>query len=146
MNDLMVMTEIAGCRCGLPASDVASVIDLGAITPVPSSPDFIAGITALRSQALTVIDCRKALGLDPKPFETDSRAAVVTIASHSYALIVDKIEDISTTQSEPTEVTGGFGPEWTRIATGMIETAIGPALMLDLPSLIAGPEKFGEAA
>ena len=146
MNDLLVMAQIAGRRCALPASDVKSVIELGAITPVPRSPDFIAGITALRSQALTVIDCRRALGFEPAQWSTDHRAAVVLIDGHSYALMVDAIEDIATGQSTPDDVPGGFGKEWTRVATGMVETAIGPALLIDLPALIAGPDILGAAA
>ncbi|MEM9086124.1 MAG: chemotaxis protein CheW [Pseudomonadota bacterium] len=146
MSELLVMAQVAGRRCALPASDVKSVIELGAITPVPCSPDFIAGITALRSQALTVIDCRKALGLNPEAWETDHRAAVVAVGGHSYALIVDAIEDIASGQTSPDSVPGGFGPEWNRAARGMIETAIGPALLIDLAALIAGPAVTGAAA
>ncbi|MEM9501404.1 MAG: chemotaxis protein CheW [Pseudomonadota bacterium] len=141
MNDLLVMTQIAGRRCALHASDVQSVIELGTITPVPRTPDHIVGITALRSQALTVIDCRLALGFEKVEWSTDSRAAVVRINGHSYALIVDSIEDITTSVTEPEQVVGGFGPEWSRIAAGMIETAIGPALLMDLEALIAGRDE-----
>jgi purine-binding chemotaxis protein CheW len=146
MNDLLVMAQIAGRRCALDAGDVKSVIELGAITPVPRSPGFIAGITALRSQALTVIDCRLALGFCEPHWSTDHRAAVVAVGGHSYALIVDRIEDIATGQSSPDSVPGGFGSEWSRVATGMVETAIGPALLIDLPALIAGPDTLGAAA
>ncbi|NQX93710.1 MAG: chemotaxis protein CheW [Erythrobacter sp.] len=146
MSDLLVMAQIAGRRCALHAGDVKSVIELGAITPVPRSPDFIAGITALRSQALTVIDCRLAIGFRELHWNTDHRAAVVKVGGHSYALMVDAIEDIATGQSSPDTVPGGFGEEWSRVATGMVETAIGPALLIDLPALIAGPEALGAAA
>lgn len=139
MNDLMVMAQIAGRRCALPAHDVQSVIELGTITPVPKTPDFIAGITALRSQALTVIDCRRALGFPKIEWATDPRAAVVSVGGYSYALMIDAIEDITTAIGEPGQVTGGFGPEWSRVATGMIETSSGPALLIDLPALVAGP-------
>ncbi|MBV7259116.1 chemotaxis protein CheW [Erythrobacter crassostreae] len=145
MSDLMVMTQIAGRRCALHAHDVQSVIELGAVTPVPQTPDFIAGITALRSQALTVIDCRLALGFKGTDWSTDPRAAVVSVNGYSYALTLDAIEDITTSIGEPTQITGGFGPEWSRVATGMIETSAGPSLLIDLAALIAGPdEKSGD--
>lgn len=139
MNELMVMAQIAGRRCALHAHDVQSVIEIGKITPVPRTPEFIAGITALRSQALTVIDCRLALGVESLEWSTDQRAAVAKVGGHSYALIVDAIEDITTSLDEPRQVTGGFGPEWSRVATGLIETSSGPALLIDLAALIAGP-------
>lgn len=140
MSELVLMSQIAGRRCAMAANDVKSVIELGHIAPVPRAPGFIAGITALRSQALTVIDCRLALGLASEPWPRDSRAAVVAIEGHAYALMVDAIEDIATAMSEPGQIPGGFGPGWSRAAYGMIETGIGPALLLDLPALIAGPE------
>ena len=150
MNDLLVMCQIAGRRCAMHAHDVSSVIEVGAIAPVPRTPEFIAGITAMRSQSLTVIDCRLALGFEQREWPTDHRAAVITAAGHSYALRVDAIEDITTGSAETTQVPGGFGAEWSRVASGMIETAIGPALLIDLPRLIAGPagtaEQFGAAA
>jgi purine-binding chemotaxis protein CheW len=140
MSQLVLMSQIAGRRCAMAAHDVKAVIELGAIAPVPRAPAFIAGITALHSQALTVIDCRVALGLEREAWPCDSRAAVVAIDGHFYALMVDGIEDIATAMSEPGQIPGGFGAQWSRAAHGMIETGIGPALLLDLPALIAGPD------
>lgn len=139
-GDLLVIAQIAGRRCALSALDVKSVIEIGTVTPIPRAPAWIAGITALRSQALTVIDCRRALGLDGHEWPTDHRAAVVADSGYSYALMVDSIEDITTAAGEAGQVPGGFGAEWSRVATGMIETLAGPALMLDLAALLAGPD------
>ena len=139
-NQLLLIAQIAGRRCALDALDVKSVIELGAITPIPRAPGYIAGITALRSQTLTVIDCRLALGLAPQAWPTDDRAAVVAEGGHAYALMVDAIEDITTAIGVPGQVPGGFGAQWSRAASGMIETMIGPALLIDLPALLAGPD------
>lgn len=136
---LLVILQIAGRRCALPALDVRSVIETAAITLVPRAPAWIAGITALRSQALTVIDCRRAIGA-AGDWPTDHRAAVVSEGGHSYALLIDGIEDITTAAGEVGQVPGGFGAEWSRVALGMIETMVGPALLIDLPALLAGPE------
>lgn len=139
-GQLLVIAQIAGRRCALCALDVKSVIEIGTVTPIPRAPAWIAGITALRSQALTVIDCRRALGLGSDDWATDHRAVVVTEGGHSFALMVDSIEDITTAAGEAGQVPGGFGAEWSRVATGMIETLAGPALMLDLAALLGGPE------
>lgn len=139
-GDLLVIARIAGRRCAMSALDVRSVIEIGTVTPIPRAPGWITGITALRSQALTVIDCRAAIGIAPHDWPTDHRAVVVAESGHSYALLVDGIEDITTAAGEVGQVPGGFGTEWSRIATGMIETMAGPALLVDLPALLAGPE------
>ncbi len=146
MKDLMVMAQIAGRRCAIKACDVKSVIEIGAVAPVPGTPDHIAGITALRSQTLTVIDCRRALGLNPDDWELDHRAIVVSVQGHSYALKVDSVDDITTCVTEPDIVPGGFGAEWSRISAGLIETNAGPALLLNLGSLIDVGYDVGAAA
>jgi len=139
MADLLVMVTIGGRRCAFPAGDVRSVIELGSVTPVPGTPDYLAGITALRSQALTVIDTRYALGIEAEQYPTDTRAAVVKSGGHSYALMVDEVEDITTAIAETGEIVGGFGDEWSRVSKGVVETAIGPALLVDLGALLSPP-------
>ena len=146
MSELLVMVQIAGRHCALRAHDVQSAIELGAVTPVPAAPAYVTGITALRSQALTVLDCRRAIGFREVQWPTDHRAVVAMIDGHSYALQVDLIDDVTTGNADAGQVQGGFGPCWSRVARGMIETGAGPALLLELPVLIAGPDATGAAA
>lgn len=141
MNELLVLAMIAGRRIAFRAVEVQSVIEVGTITPVPRTPDHIAGLTAQRSQALTVFDTRRALGFDPDGYETDVRAAVVASGGHSYALRVDRVDDIVEAVSEPAPIAGGFGDQWAAIAIGMVETGAGPALLLDIDALIEGPQR-----
>ncbi|MCR2834698.1 chemotaxis protein CheW [Parerythrobacter lacustris] len=137
MSTLYVMIEIDGRLAAIDAADVQSVIEVGSIYPVPRAPGHIAGLTAMRSQSLTVIDCRKALGL---PSQTvPERAPVVRVADHSYALMVDRVDDVLESRSEPAAVPGNFGADWQRAGRGMIETDRGPALLVNVEALIAGP-------
>jgi purine-binding chemotaxis protein CheW len=138
MADLLVMTEIAGRRAAFRAVEVQSVLEIENVSPVPRAPDFIAGLTAMRSRSLTVVDCRKSLGL-PAETPPDSRAAVVEIDGHLYALQVDKVEDVTEAKSAPVPINGGFGKAWERVALGMVETAEGPALLIDIEQLVSGP-------
>ena len=146
MSDLLVSITVHGRRCALRAYDVQSVIELGDITPVPGAPSYVVGLTAMRSQALTVIDCRSALGLDASSCETDVRAPVVTVNGHSYALIVDLVEDVTRSEGAAGDVLGGFGEEWSNASHGMVETDSGPVLLLDAEALIDGPARTAAAA
>ena len=139
MNELLLMCTIAGRRAAIPAIEVQSVIEVENITPIPGTPDFILGLTALRSQALTVIDCSLALGLDQTSEDSDRRAAVVEIEGHLYALLVEEAHDVGEARSEPVAVPGGFGEGWQRAARGMVETDGGPTLLVDIGQLISGP-------
>ena len=139
MNELLLMCTIAGRRAAIPAVEVQSVIEVENITPIPGTPDFILGLTALRSQALTVIDCALAIGLEQACTARDKRAAVVDIDGHLYALLVEEAHDVGEAKSEPVAVPGGFGEGWQRAAGGMVETDGGPTLLVDIEHLVSGP-------
>lgn len=139
MNDLLLLCVIAGRRAAIPAVRVQSVIEIDEITPIPGVHSFIRGLTALRSQALTVIDCSAALGFDCQAASPEQRAAVVDVEGHLYALLVDAAYDVGEARSEPIEVPGGFGAGWQAAARGMVETDTGPTLLIDVETLVAGP-------
>ncbi len=140
MNDLLLIVTIAGQRVLLRALDVQSVIEVEALTPVPRAPAHVAGLSALRSRVLTVIDCRRSLELAlDEDAPAGSHAAVVEHDGHSYALLVDGVEDVTEALSEPLPVRSKLVSGWERISPGMVETAEGPLLLIDVPAMIAGP-------
>lgn len=145
MNQLLLMCLIAGRRAAIPTDRVLSVIEIEAVTPIPATPDFIVGLTALRSQALTVIDCRVSLGFAPSDRVIGCRAAVIEHEGYRYALLVDEAFDVAEALSEPVQVAGGFGEGWLAAAKGMVETESGPALLVDVEQLLLGPQRAAAA-
>lgn len=141
MNQLLLICLIAGRRAAIPAVRVLSVIEIEAVTPIPATPGFIVGLTALRSQALTVVDCRVSLGFPASERVIGSRAAVIEHDGHRYALLVDEAFDVAEAMSEPTQVPGGFGDGWSQAARGMVETESGPALLVDVEQILLGPRQ-----
>jgi purine-binding chemotaxis protein CheW len=141
MNELLLVVTIAGERVALPAAAVESVVELDTLIPVPRAAAHIAGLSALRSRVLTVIDCKRSLELGTSDCSGGiHEAAVVELDGHHYALIVDLVEDVVEAQSDPTPVRAAMGPGWERVATGMVETESGPLLLVDVAALIAGVE------
>jgi purine-binding chemotaxis protein CheW len=141
MNELLLIVTIAGERVALPAAAVESVVELETLTPVPRAPHHVAGLSALRSRVLTVIDCMRSLELGNTDCADGIReAAVIELDSHHYALIVDQVEDVVEALSEPASVRAAMEPGWDRVATGMVETEAGPLLLIDVTALIAGPD------
>ncbi len=146
MNAMMLVVGIAGRRAGIPALSVNSVIDLVSITPVPQTAPHIAGLAALRSRPLTVIDCRAALGLEPEADPAAGRRAVVVEhEGHLYGLLVDAADDIVAARGEPGPMGADPGPGWREAASGKIETETGALLLLDLAALIAGTDRAAAA-
>ena len=139
MNELLLVVTVAGERVALPAAAVESVVELESLIPVPRSAPHVAGLSALRSRVLTVIDCMRSLELGESDCSEGIReAAVVELDGHHYALIVDLVEDVVQAQSDPAPMRAAMGPGWERVSQGMVETEAGPLLLIDVAALIAG--------
>lgn len=144
MTDLLLVVTIAGQKVALRAAGVQSVIEVGVLTPVPRAPSHVAGLWALRSRVLTAIDCSRCVGhVDALSCDY---AAVVEHDGHSYALLVEAVDDVTRALSEVGPVPAPLNPGWDAMMQGMIETDQGPLLLADPVALITGPEDARVAA
>ena len=138
---LLLIVTIAGQRVALPADAVESVVELDTLITVPRAQPHVAGLSALRSRVLTVIDCRRSLEMGESEFcEGIREAAVVELDGHHYALIVDVVEDVVEALSDPNPVRAAMEDGWERVSQGMVETEVGPLLLVEVAALIAGAE------
>jgi purine-binding chemotaxis protein CheW len=141
MNELLLIVTIGGQRVALPAAAVESVVELDTLIPVPRAAPHVAGLSALRSRVLTVIDCMRSLELGTSDTSDGIReAAVVELDGHHYALIVDIVEDVVEAIGEPSQVRAAMGHGWERVSKGMVETEVGPLLLIDVEALVSGVE------
>jgi purine-binding chemotaxis protein CheW len=141
MSSLLLVVTIGGQRVALPSDAVESVVELDTLIPVPRAAPHVAGLSALRSRVLTVIDCMRSLELGTTECSNGIReAAVVELDGHHYALIVDLVEDVVEALSDPTPMRAAMGEGWERVSAGLVETESGPLLQVDVAALIAGAE------
>ena len=56
MEQLYLLATLAGARIAVDASEVEAVVKLTEISPVPGMGVHVAGLSALRSRVLTIID------------------------------------------------------------------------------------------
>ena len=141
MSMLLLVVTIAGEQVALPADAVEAVVELDTLIPVPRAAPHVAGLSALRSRVLTVIDCMRSLDLGVTDCSDGIReAAVVELDGHHYALIVDLVQDVVEAQSDPVPIRAAMGPGWERVADGMVESGIGPLLLVDVAALVTGLE------
>ena len=139
MAELLLIVRMAGRRVAIRAGEVEAVVELEGVTPVPRSAAHIAGLSALRSRVLTVIDSRVSLCLAPDASASLAEAIVVPSGGHTYALLVEQIEDVAEASGEPAPVQASPGPGWERIAVGMIDAGDDLLLLVDPHAIIAGP-------
>lgn len=134
---LVLIVRLAGERVALRADAVASVVELDEITPVPRAAAHVAGLAALRSRVLTVIDTYRSIGL--ASLGDDGREAVVVERDgHHYALLVDSIDDVMDASDEDHGTRTPMSARWANVATGTVEAGCDILLLLDIDALVAG--------
>ena len=141
MNEMLLVVMLGGRRAALPAIEVNSVIELAGITPVPRAAPHVAGLAALRSRPLTVIDCAKVIGTGSDEDAARKRTVVVEHDGHLYGLLVDGADDIVAATDEPVPLGADAGAGWQRVAQGRVESEAGALLLLDIAALVAGPDE-----
>ena len=139
MSALLLIVTIAGEKVAIPSAQVESVVELEAVTPVPRAAAHVAGLSALRSRVLTVIDCLAALDLGRATRGTPMPAIVVALDGHPYALAVDSVEDVVETDGEVRPLRGTLAGGWRHVARGLVEAEGDLMLLVDPQALIAGP-------
>ena len=137
MTDLLLIVHLGGQRVAVPAALVESVVELEAVTPVPRAAPHVAGLAALRSRVLTVIDCAVSIGAAS---EKKTREAIVVVADgHPYALAVDGVEDVVEASGPPAPINNALGRGWACVGREMVEVEGDLLLLVDPHALIAGP-------
>ncbi|HYI47001.1 MAG TPA: chemotaxis protein CheW [Allosphingosinicella sp.] len=138
MAELLLIARLAGRRIAFPAAEVEAVVELEGLTPAPRAAPHVAGLSALRSRVLTVIDGLAAL--EAGRFGELGRDAIVVLSGgHTYALMVEEVEDVIEAEAPPSPVKAPLGAGWDRVALGTVEAEGELYLLVDPHALIAGP-------
>ncbi len=139
MEDLKLIARVASQEVAISADAVESVVEIDAITPVPLAARHIAGLAALRSRVLTIIDTYAALELGQSPRDDVIQAIVVTIDNHLYGLLVDEVVDVAAITGDPQPLHAGLSPGWAHAALGLVEHQDRALLLLDPARIVSGP-------
>lgn len=121
MTQSYILAETGSATFALSADKVAVVASVGEITPVPLASPHVAGIAAIRSQVITVIDVGLTLGEATSVAQVEPSLIVVEIDGHSYGLAVDDIHDVIEIEDEPRRLGAPFSAQWRRIALGVLD-------------------------
>ena len=139
MATLLLIVRLAGDRVALPAAEVESVVEIEALTPVPGVAGHVAGLAALRSRVLTVIDCLASLDPARRLAEGQTEAVMTVVDGHPYALMVEAVEDVVEASGERQPPSGSLAGGWARIGRSTVEAEGDLLLLADVEALIAGP-------
>jgi len=118
---------------GVEINRVKEIVRLPDITPIPQSPDYVAGICNLRGNVLPIIDTRARFSMDKREVTDATRLLVVESEGLNTGLIVDGMREVMRMNSAfvepPPAVTKGVDKAF---LSGVVKMNEGKRLILTL--------------
>jgi purine-binding chemotaxis protein CheW len=74
-------------------AQVREVLEVGQITRIPSTPEYMRGVCNVRGHAIPILDLRMRLGLPPRPDTVVTRIIVMELNIEGEAVIVGGVAD-----------------------------------------------------
>jgi purine-binding chemotaxis protein CheW len=146
MKPLMLIVRMAGETVALPADAVESVVEIEAMSPIPLAPPHIAGLAALRSRVVTIVDPQAALGQAGATIAIPFSAVVVAIDGHPYGIVVDDVLDVLAQEQEVRPASGLGGTRWATVGKGTVVIEDRQYLVVDPALLVVGATGPASAA
>jgi purine-binding chemotaxis protein CheW len=136
---------LAGSVCAVPLLEVREILQLGAITPMPSTPPSIRGVIDVRGDVVPVVDLARKLGLGETALTRAACTLLVEVALEggpiTMGVLADTVREVI--EASPDEILAppAFGPG-VRVdcVTGLARAGDGLVLLLDLGRVISVQE------
>jgi purine-binding chemotaxis protein CheW len=128
-NELVLLFDAGGVRCGMRALDVQEICRAVTILPVPEAPPAIEGVINYRGRLIPVLDVRRRLGLEQRTLRPSDHLIVARAEAKMFALRVDNVSSVEPVETiEPVEAI----VHGAKAIAGITRTAAGLALIYDL--------------
>ena len=121
MTKLFLIAEIAENSVAICSDFIESVVTVGEVVDVPRCDPVVAGLFALRSRVLTLIDCQYRITGQRKPIEHEQLAVVASIGGHSFGLLVDRVDDVVSVNADTLIPVTKLDPKWLDVVSELIE-------------------------
>ncbi len=140
MKDLYLIAHINGACVGIESIVIESIVHVQDIVPVPNCDPSIAGLFALRSRVLTLIDAQFLVSGIIRQAEKGALAVIVDVGGHQYGLLVDRVEDVVPIAAEHIERNIKPAKEWARLASQTASVDGRLVMIVDTNVLVSGQD------
>jgi purine-binding chemotaxis protein CheW len=143
MSSLYITAQIAGVKVAIKSDVVDSVIRVRDVVPVPKSNPIVAGLFALRSRVITLIDCQFKVSGNSEQAQDGAHAIVVDIGGFQFGLLVESVEAVVSIDERQFEKNLKPAASWSEITQtlasvdGKLVTIIDSVRLLSLPQNLA---------
>ncbi len=136
MNSLFLVAQVAGESVAILSDDVESVVRVENSVQVPGASPVIAGLFALRSRVLTLIDTQYYITGQKKTVAEGDFCVVTEIDGHPYGLLVDVVNDVVNINEKDLVNIGFANGKWRTICNGMVTHEDNLLLLLNSHALV----------
>jgi len=95
----VLVFELGGRRFAVPLAGVREVFNLGPLTPVPTAPPAVAGVTSLRGQVLLVVDLALLLDMGLHRLRLGDPAVLIEAEGVRVGMLVDRVVGLTQTSA-----------------------------------------------
>ena len=131
---------IAGQKFGIPILQVQDVLGEQSVTKIPLAPSEVAGSLNLRGRIVTAINVRSHLGIERCDTPAENLKNMSVVVEHNnelYSLIIDRVGDVLTLQSDNFEsAPATLDATWRDISSGIYRLKDELLLILDVPKFL----------
>lgn len=140
MSALFLIAYINGARVAIDSESIESLVHVQEVITVPKCDPSIAGLFALRSRVLTLIDSQYLVTGKNMQVSKGALAVVAEISGHHFGLLVDSVEDVVTINVDQIENSIKPAKAWARLVTGTASVGGEMVMILDPARLVNGEE------
>ncbi len=140
MGALFLIAHVDGARVAIDSARIESLVHVHDVIPVPKCHPSIAGLFALRSRVLTLIDSQYLVTGQKNPVKKGALAVVAEIAGHHFGLLVDSVEDVVSIGDSQIENRIAPPKNWAPLVTGTASVGGEMVMILDPSQLINGED------
>ncbi len=121
MSGLYLLAEIDGTDVAIASGFVESVVRVQDFIPVPRVDPLVAGIFALRSRVLTLIDTQFAITGQKQIVPANALAIIAEIDGFHFGLLVSSIRDVVTINDDQYEQGIKPGADWANYTDSLVK-------------------------
>jgi purine-binding chemotaxis protein CheW len=121
MSNLYLLAEIDGTDIAIASDVVESVVRVSDYIPVPRVDPLVAGIFALRSRVLTLIDTQFAITGKQQIVPNNALAIIAEIGGFHFGLLVSSVKDVVTIHADQHEHAVKPGANWVNYTETLVK-------------------------
>ena len=131
-----VVVRLGAGRFAVSLGSVAEVGRVPAVTRVPGTPGWVAGVANWRGRILPILDLRTLLGATEAPLGATARLLVLAVEGVTVGLLVEAVEGTAVVAASAEPFPATLAGSTAGLLAGQLPHPEGPVAVLDVDAVL----------